>query len=94
MSSLRVLIGLLVLVASALAVSVMAGPAQTPVGNPSFFTLRDQPYQRAEDCLPCHQRQYDELRSAVKSGYRSVSPLFNGLELAGNFVSGGRLRPV
>ena len=30
-----------------------------------------------EKCLPCHQRQYDELRSAVKAGYRSVSPLMN-----------------
>ena len=68
--------------------------AQTPTGNPAEFSIKDQPYQRAEKCLPCHQRQYDELRSSVKSGYRAVSPLFNGLELAGNFLNGGLLRPV
>ena len=32
--------------------------------------------------------------SAVKSGYRNVSPLFNGLESAGNLINGGLLRPV
>jgi cytochrome c553 len=53
-----------------------------------------QPFQPPENCLPCHQRQYNELHSAVKSGYRNVSPLFNGLESAGNLVSGGLLRPV
>ncbi|MGI8988945.1 MAG: hypothetical protein ACR2I2_05070 [Bryobacteraceae bacterium] len=51
-------------------------------------------YQRPEACLPCHQRQYDELRSAVKAGYRNVSPLMNGLEAASNFLTGGLLRPV
>src|ERR1700736_3707974 len=70
-------------------------PAQTPVPNPPATTpFRDQSYQRPEACLPCHQRQYDELRSSVKSGYRNVSPLFNGLELAANFLNGGLLRPV
>ncbi|MES1261016.1 MAG: hypothetical protein ABUS49_04700 [Acidobacteriota bacterium] len=44
--------------------------------------------------MPCHQRQYDELRSSVKSGYRNVSPLFNGLETSANLISGGLLRPV
>ena len=68
--------------------------AQTPVGNPSRFSIRGQEFQRAEECLPCHRRQYDELRSAVKSGYRNHSPLFNSLEAAGNFLSGGALRPV
>ncbi len=56
--------------------------------------MNPQPYQRPEACLPCHQRQYDELHSAVKSGYRNVSPLMNGLELASNFLNGGVLRPV
>ena len=56
--------------------------------------FNNQDYQRPEKCLPCHQRQYDELRSAVKSGYRNVSPLFNGLELSANFLNGGLLRPV
>src|SRR5438105_13709365 len=68
--------------------------AQTPVGNPPSLSLREQPYQRPESCLPCHQRQYNELRSSVKAGYRNVSPLFNGLEASANFLSGGRLRPV
>src|SRR5579872_4586561 len=64
----------------------------TPVD--SVLTMNPQPYQRPEKCLPCHQRQYDELRSSVKSGYRNVSPLFNALETAGNLISGGLLRPV
>jgi hypothetical protein len=68
--------------------------AQTPVGGPSESPFKDQDYQQPQNCLPCHQRQYDELRSSVKSGYRNVSPLFNGLELTGNFLSGGLLRPV
>jgi len=68
--------------------------AQTPVGGPTESPFKDQDYQRPQNCLPCHQRQFDELRSSVKSGYRNVSPLFNGLELAGNFLSGGLLRPV
>src|ERR1041385_825521 len=73
---------------SLLAAAAFAIPvaAQTP--------FADQPYQRTEKCLPCHQRQYDELRSSVKSGYRSVSPLMNGLEAASNFLNGGLLRPV
>ncbi|HEX4274512.1 MAG TPA: hypothetical protein VHZ74_04115 [Bryobacteraceae bacterium] len=67
--------------------------AQKPVGNPVQSPFADQPYQKPQDCLPCHQRQYDELRSSVKSGYRAVSPLMNGLEVAGNFLNGGLLRP-
>ncbi len=65
--------------------------AQTPVGSPLDSIFRNQDYQRPEKCLPCHQRQYDELRSSVKSGYRNVSPLFNGLETSGNFLGGGLL---
>ncbi len=68
--------------------------AQTPTGNGTNVPFKSQTYNRAENCLPCHQRQYDELRSSVKSGYRNVSPLFNGLETAGNFINGGLLRPV
>lgn len=68
--------------------------AQTPVGNPTSSSFNNQPYQRPQVCMPCHQRQYNELRSSVKSGYRNVSPLMNGLEVAGNFLSGGLLRPV
>src|SRR5260370_33542564 len=69
--------------------------AQTPVQNsPTGTPFRDQSYQRPEACLPCHQRQYNELRSSVKSGYRNVSPLFNGLEISANFLNGGLLRPV
>jgi hypothetical protein len=61
---------------------------------PPQVNFRTQTFQRPEKCLPCHQRQYDELHSSVKSGYRNVSPLFNGLESAGNLVNGGLLRPV
>src|SRR5712692_7585048 len=66
---------------------------QTTAGSP-VQSMNPQPYQRPEACLPCHQRQYDELRSAVKAGYRNVSPLMNGLEIVSNFLSGGLLRPV
>jgi hypothetical protein len=58
------------------------------------LSMNPQSYQRPEACLPCHQRQFDELRSAVKAGYRNVSPLMNGLEIASNFLNGGLLRPV
>ena len=68
--------------------------AQTPVGNPGDIGFQDQDYQPPTKCLPCHQRQYDELRSSVKSGYRNVSPLMNGLESSANFLNGGLLRPV
>src|SRR5579862_169237 len=62
--------------------------------SPFSTAFRDQAYQPPENCLPCHQRQYDELKSSVKSGYRNVSPLFNGLEMASNLLTGGLLRPV
>ena len=74
----------------------MPAVAQVSVGNPQnpASSLKEQQFQRPENCLPCHQRQYNELRTAVKAGYRSVSPLFNGLEVSGNLLSGGLLRPV
>jgi len=75
-----------------LAVPQLVG--QTPVGNPTESPFKNQDYQRPQKCLPCHQRQFDELRSSVKSGYRNVSPLFNGLELSANLLNGGLLRPV
>src|SRR5260370_22531631 len=65
----------------------------TPITGP-VTTMNPQPYQRAESCLPCHQRQYDELRTAVKSGYRNVSPLMNRLAAASHFLHGGLLPPV
>lgn len=71
--------------------SDIVATSTTAVTSSSF---RTQDLQRPENCLPCHQRQYDELRSSVKSGYRNVSPLFNGLESASNLVNGGLLRPV
>src|SRR5258708_21050960 len=85
---------LLVVLTGGLAIGVLS--AQTPVGNPGdpAASLQPQTYQRPENCLPCHQRQYDELRTAVKAGYRSVSPLFNSLETSANFLNGGLLRPV
>lgn len=68
--------------------------AQTPVGAPTESPFKDQDYQRPQVCQQCHPRQFAELRSSVKSGYRNVSPLFNGLEAAGNLLNGGLLRPV
>ena len=55
------------------------GTKVTEAPNPPVVNFKPQPFQPPENCLPCHQRQFDELRSAVKSGYRNVSPLFNGL---------------
>ena len=72
----------------------LSAVAQTPTGNGGDVPFKSQPIQQPQSCLPCHQRQYDELRQSVKSGYRNVSPLFNGLETAGNFITGGLLRPV
>jgi|SRR5271165_88210 len=70
-------------------------PCQTPVpGNPTESSFNEQAYNKPQSCLPCHQRQFDELRSSVKSGYRTASPLLNGLEIASNFLNGGLLRPV
>jgi hypothetical protein len=46
----------------------------------------DQDFQRMETCDTCHERQFDETIQSVKSGYRAVSPLFNGLEIASNFL--------
>ncbi|MBA3916574.1 MAG: hypothetical protein H0X25_22560, partial [Acidobacteriales bacterium] len=66
----------------------------TTTDSPPPSQFQPQAFQRPEACLPCHQRQFDELRQAVKAGYRNVSPLFNGLESAGNLVNGGLLRPV
>src|SRR5580700_10439406 len=70
------------------------GFAQTPTGNGTDVPFKSQTYNPPQNCLPCHQRQFDELRSSVKSGYRNVSPLFNGLEVSGNLLGGGLLRPV
>ncbi len=77
-----------------LSLAVFTATAQTTTVNPPDSSFNFQVYQRPEACLPCHQRQYDELHSAVKAGYRSVSPLMNGLELSANFLNGGLLRPV
>ncbi|HEX4485100.1 MAG TPA: hypothetical protein VH088_02470 [Terriglobales bacterium] len=63
-------------------------------GSPVEVQFKAQTYQPPKNCLPCHQRQYDELHSSVKSGYRNVSPLFNGLEFSSNLLAGGLLRPV
>jgi hypothetical protein len=75
---------------------VLAGRlvAQTPTGGPTGVIFNEQDYQIPENCLPCHQRQFNELRSSVKSGYRNVSPLLNALESSANFLNGGLLRPT
>jgi len=67
---------------------------QTPVTGTGAVVLQNQPFQRPQVCETCHQRQYNELRTAVKAGYRNASPLQNALELSANFLNGGLLRPV
>ena len=67
---------------------------QTSTGNGASVPFKSQAIQQPQNCLPCHQRQYNELRQSVKSGYRNVSPLFNGLETSANYITGGLLRPV
>lgn len=85
----------LLLLAGCCALQLGCGSTQMSVtavtDTPQF---QPQNFQRPESCLPCHQRQFDELRQAVKAGYRNVSPLMNGLESAGNLINGGLLRPV
>ena len=76
---------------------VVAGglSAQTPTGNPPNAPF--QPLSLTDpsgNCKACHARQYFELKTGTMSGYRNVSPLFNGLEVSGNFITGGLLRPV
>ncbi len=68
--------------------------AQSPQTTNVPAAFLDQDYQPPTKCQPCHPREYSELRSAVKAGYRNVSPLFNGLELSANFLNGGLLRPT
>ena len=65
-----------------------------PAVQAQTVSFLHQDYQPPKHCTPCHQREYDELRSSVMAGYRNVSPLFNGLELSANFLNGGLLRPV
>ena len=84
---------------NAVAVLFLAGVglhAQTPVGNPPSASPFE--YQQLGDasgeCKACHPRQYFEMKQAVHFGYRNVSPLFNGLEVASNFFTGGLVRPV
>jgi hypothetical protein len=69
--------------------------AQTPTANPTGVGF---PFQQLSDasgeCKACHPRQYFEMKQAVHFGYRNVSPIFNGLEVASNFFTGGLVRPV
>src|SRR5271170_6536849 len=70
--------------------------AQTPVFNPPYASVF-QPAQLGDasgECKACHPRQYFEMKQAVHFGYRNISPLFNGLEVASNFLTGGLVRPV
>jgi len=81
---------------SAIFIALTAGlSAQTPVGNPPGTVFVSQPLTDASgECKACHPRQYFEMKQAVHFGYRNVSPLFNGLEVASNFFTGGLVRPV
>jgi hypothetical protein len=57
--------------------------------------FRPQQFSDASgECKACHPRQYFEMKQAVHFGYRNVSPVFNGLEVASNFFTGGLVRPV
>jgi hypothetical protein len=87
LKSTRILVGA-VLMAASLA-------AQKPTGNPLGTTFAPQPITDASgECKACHPRQYFEMKQAVHFGYRNISPLFNGLELASNYFTGGAVRPV
>jgi hypothetical protein len=69
--------------------------AQTPTGNPTGTVFQYQPLTDASgECKACHPRQYFEMKQAVHFGYRNISPVFNGLEVASNFFTGGAVRPV
>ncbi len=61
--------------------------------NPAGPDILEAPqaYQPPQNCQPCHARQFDETQQSLMSGYRSVSPLMNALELAGNFAAQGAL---
>ncbi len=70
-------------------------PAQTPTGNPTLAPFVFQELTDASgECKGCHPRQYFEMKQAVHFGYRNISPLFNALEVASNFLTGGLIRPV
>jgi hypothetical protein len=82
---------------STLSLLILAGclSAQKPTGNPTGAPFLPQPLTDASgECKACHPRQYFEMKQAVHFGYRNVSPLFNGLEVASNFLTGGLVRPV
>jgi hypothetical protein len=72
---------------TALLVAGCDGKTNRIVDDSEGTTGAEQAFQRMEVCRTCHERQYQESLHSVKSGYRSISPLFNGLELAGNFVA-------
>src|SRR5277367_2893797 len=81
----------------ALSLLFLAGAlaAQTPTGNPTGTNFYFQDATDASGtCKACHPRQYFEMKQAVHFGYRNISPVFNGLELASNFFTGGLVRPV
>jgi hypothetical protein len=76
---------------------ILAGclSAQKPTGNPTGAPFISQPLTDASgECKSCHPRQYFEMKQAVHFGYRNVSPLFNAMEVASNFFTGGLVRPV
>jgi hypothetical protein len=69
--------------------------AQTPIGTSTDAPFPFQQFSDASgECKACHARQYFEMKQSVHFGYRNISPLFNGLEVASNFFTGGLVRPV
>ena len=59
-------------------------PSDTP--PTSTTSGAEMPLQTNQTCQVCHERQFQETLQSVKSGYRAISPAFNALELAGNFL--------
>lgn len=91
----------LMMIAVGLAMAGCSSSDTTDETRPT--TGATQALQRNQTCKVCHERQYQETLQSVKSGYRAISPAFNSLELAGNFLAqtalqagaiGNNLRPV
>lgn len=80
----------LVSIVAGLAVAGCSGSgSDTPSDTPPTTETSGapMPLQTNQTCQVCHERQYQETLQSVKSGYRSISPAFNTLELAGNFLA-------
>ena len=79
--------GLFSIVAGLAVAGCSSSGSDTPSDTPPTTETSGapMPLQTNQTCQVCHERQYQETLQSVKSGYRSISPAFNTLELAGNF---------